>query len=117
MLNPINAQTPSGLFLLGNPYMTKETKGWTPERRAAQRARILALKPWEKSTGPKSAKGKTISSLNARKHGRYDKENAEIVRLLIRQNKFIKDFDRLSYLIRILSLKNELREKPDISKG
>lgn len=47
------------------------TKGWTPERRAAQTERIRAQKPWEKSTGPRSAAGKDRCRRNALKHGRY----------------------------------------------
>ncbi|MGZ9097931.1 MAG: hypothetical protein ACXW30_06510 [Micavibrio sp.] len=42
---------------------------WTPEQRAAQAARIRALKPWEKSTGPVTKSGKKRSSQNALKHG------------------------------------------------
>lgn len=42
---------------------------WTPERRAAQAARIRALKPWEKSTGPRTKDGKQRASRNAVKHG------------------------------------------------
>lgn len=55
--------------------MTNEVKqkaasyGWNPERRAAQRARILARKPWLKSTGPRSASGKRAAKMNALKHG------------------------------------------------
>lgn len=44
-------------------------KEWTPERRAAQSARIRALKPWEKSTGPKTKAGKKRAGQNAVKHG------------------------------------------------
>ena len=32
--------------------------GWTPERRARQSALIRNWRPWEKSTGPKTEKGK-----------------------------------------------------------
>jgi hypothetical protein len=42
---------------------------WTEERRQRQRELIMALKPWEKSTGPKTAKGKAASSRNSKKHG------------------------------------------------
>lgn len=42
---------------------------WTPERRAAQAELIRRLKPWEKSTGPRTAKGKAKASRNSRKHG------------------------------------------------
>jgi|GEM_PF-4155932 len=43
--------------------------GWTPERRAAARERALKNKPWEKSTGPKTAAGKARTSQNACKKG------------------------------------------------
>lgn len=42
---------------------------WTPERRAKQAELIRRLKPWEKSTGPKTAAGKAKASRNSRKHG------------------------------------------------
>ncbi len=46
-------------------------KAWPPARRAAQAARCRALKPWTKSTGPKSAAGKARVAQNAIKHNRY----------------------------------------------
>jgi len=42
---------------------------WTTERRAKQAELIRQLKPWEKSTGPRTAKGKAKASRNSRKHG------------------------------------------------
>lgn len=42
---------------------------WTPERRAAQAELIRRLKPWEKSTGPRTANGKAKAGRNSRKHG------------------------------------------------
>lgn len=43
------------------------TKGaWTPERRARQAEIIAKTKPWEKSTGPRTPEGKSISSHNSR---------------------------------------------------
>ena len=39
---------------------------WTPERRARQRELIAHTRPWEKSTGPRTAQGKAQSSQNAR---------------------------------------------------
>ncbi|QPK63532.1 hypothetical protein IVG45_00670 [Methylomonas sp. LL1] len=39
--------------------------GWTPERRKKQSEAILRWRPWDKSTGPKTAEGKTRSSMNA----------------------------------------------------
>jgi hypothetical protein len=41
--------------------------GWTPERRARQAELIQSWRPWERSTGPKSAIGKSNSSRNAYK--------------------------------------------------
>lgn len=43
--------------------------GWTPERRTKQSAMMKQLKPWQKSTGPKTEAGKLQSSKNAYKHG------------------------------------------------
>ena len=40
--------------------------GWTDERRAKQREAIQRWKPWEKSTGPKTPKGKAQAALNVR---------------------------------------------------
>lgn len=43
--------------------------GWTPERRARQAELIRLWRPWEKSTGPKTAEGKAKISQNAYKGG------------------------------------------------
>jgi hypothetical protein len=43
--------------------------GWTPERKARQRAAIYRWRPWDRSSGPKSAEGKATVSRNAWKHG------------------------------------------------
>ena len=48
---------------------TKETKGWSTERRAAQAERCRTNRPWEHSTGPKTQAGKEAASRNALKHG------------------------------------------------
>ena len=39
--------------------------GWTYERRAKQHEAIQRWKPWEKSTGPKTPRGKAQAALNA----------------------------------------------------
>src|SRR5689334_12918301 len=44
-------------------------KGWSPERRARQAARIRATKPWLRSTGPKTEEGKARCAANALRHG------------------------------------------------
>lgn len=38
--------------------------GWTPERRARQAEAIRRWKPWEQSTGPKTAEGKARAKMN-----------------------------------------------------
>lgn len=42
---------------------------WTQEQRQAQSERIKSWRPWEKSTGPRSAEGKAVSARNAWKGG------------------------------------------------
>lgn len=43
--------------------------GWTAERRAQQVQAIRIWRPWERSTGPRSAAGKARVSRNAWKGG------------------------------------------------
>jgi hypothetical protein len=52
--------------------------GWTLERRAKQAEMIRKWKPWEKSTGAKTAEGKLRSSQNSKTHGAYTEENREM---------------------------------------
>ena len=46
-----------------------EVMTWTPERRAKQSAQIHQWRPWAKSTGAKTPKGKEVVSRNAFKGG------------------------------------------------
>ena len=75
------------------------SKGWTEERRRAQAERIRKNKPWEKSTGPRTEKGKARSRLNALKHGQRSETMKEMGRKLSvmeQMNKgFIKAFVEL----------------------
>lgn len=52
--------------------------GWTDARRKRQAMLIQSWKPWERSSGPKSAEGKAKVARNALKHGARSK--GEIVR-------------------------------------
>ena len=63
---------------------------WTPERRAAQAARCRANRPWEQSTGPKTASGKARCAQNARKHGHRSVEAVALRHILKMQRRFIK---------------------------
>lgn len=47
--------------------------GWTPDRRAKQSAAIRRWRPWEQSTGPRTAEGKRRSSRNAGREGLHEK--------------------------------------------
>ena len=47
----------------------RRPKGWTPERRAQQAARIREWQPWGRSTGPRTEAGKAQSAMNGLKHG------------------------------------------------
>ena len=50
--------------------------------REASRERILRVKPWLRSTGPRTAAGKARSSRNALQHGYYGTEGREARRLI-----------------------------------
>ena len=45
------------------------SNGWTPERRARQAELVKTWRPWEASTGPRSAAGKAVVARNAWKGG------------------------------------------------
>lgn len=59
--------------------------GWTDARRERQRAIIRTIKPWTRSTGPASSRGKAKSSQNAVKHGFRGAAWTEFLRALARQ--------------------------------
>lgn len=46
---------------------------WTPEARAAHSALIKRLKPWTKSTGPRTAAGKAKAARNSFKTGLHSR--------------------------------------------
>jgi hypothetical protein len=67
----------------------KESKGWTPERRAVQSARIRAAKPWLRSTGPRSFSGKRRCRMNGLKHGHRSRKMQTLLKLLAAQKTFV----------------------------
>ena len=52
--------------------------GWTAERRAACAARIRLHRPWEHSTGPRTAEGKKRSSRNGTGRGCLQRVEPEL---------------------------------------
>lgn len=94
------------------------TKGWTEERRQKARERILKNKPWEKSTGPKTPKGKKKSSLNALKHGHrsdiylsYVRHILELNTLTIEQLDAFESFNMLNSLFAKELIKKAMKSK------
>jgi hypothetical protein len=65
---------------------------WSEERRQKQREIINRNKPWEKSTGPRTRKGKARASLNAIKNGLHSRSGREIRKLLFHNREFLKAY-------------------------
>jgi hypothetical protein len=60
----------------------KYRRNLSPDFIEAARQRILASKPWEKSTGPRTQEGKAKSSQNNFKHGRRSRTMIEVSRII-----------------------------------
>jgi len=65
--------------------------GWTPERRARQAEAIRRWKPWEQSTGPRTAEGKARSQRNGSRPG-VRALLREVSRELRRQRNFLDEW-------------------------
>lgn len=63
---------------------------WTTAQRQAQRERIKHVKPWEKSTGPRTEVGKAVVSRNAYKGGLRPMQR-EAMRLIREQEKALQE--------------------------
>jgi len=63
--------------------------GWTPERRARQAQAIRRWRPWEHSTGPRTAEGKARAARNAYTGGcwRRDRELLTALRRALREQR------------------------------
>ena len=64
------------------------SRRWTIKQRKLQAERIKKLRPWEKSTGPKTDNGKKVASMNAYKGGIKHKLK-ELRKLILEQKKLI----------------------------
>lgn len=69
--------------------MSKITKGWNEERRRKQAENCRRMKPWTKTTGPKTEQGKRAVRDNALTHGLRSVEAEELRRLLHLQQKIV----------------------------
>src|SRR5437868_5684912 len=59
-------------------HLVKQPTGWTPERRVRQSEAIRSWRPWLRSTGPQTPRGKARSSRNAFKGGKRAKLRADL---------------------------------------
>lgn len=84
---------------------------WTEERRKKQAERIAQIKPWEKATGPKTAKGKARSSRNALKHGARSALKDDYVTILKLNREFITMLSRIMALEKDINERNKRRLK------
>lgn len=67
--------------------------GWTPERRAQQSEAIKRWKPWKRSTGPRTAKGKAAARNNGWKGGHRPALRA-LSKALREQGQWLDEIDR-----------------------
>jgi len=74
--------------------MKKHSKssGWTFEKRHLAKVRCQGNKPWKKSTGARTAAGKSASSMNARRHGGFDFDIVELRHALHLQSQFVAKY-------------------------
>ncbi len=85
---------------------------WTEERRRKQSETIQRTKPWLKSTGPKTRKGKSRSSLNALKTGMHIESMREMKKMFAANVAFRKHLKKMILAEMAEKLqKNELLKK------
>ena len=95
---------------------------WTDKQKAEASKRALTNQPWKKSTGPRSVRGKSVSSRNSFKHGYFSYEK-QIIRWYIRLSIFRLKQINTRRNLRLENLRNELiaqrspngNFKPDIN--
>lgn len=73
-----------------NTLKKPATRGWPPERRKKQAARLRAAKIWTRSTGPKTRQGKARAAQNSRKHGFYARGYQALRKALRAYRAFLK---------------------------
>ncbi len=75
---------------LGNSKNKRKRRAWPDKRRRQQSEINRKTRPWEKSTGPKTDRGKAEVSQNALKHGWRSQEITYLRAVLKRQRDFVK---------------------------
>jgi len=73
--------------------MGVKMSAWTAERRIAQACNIQKWRPWGKSTGPRSLKGKEQSKMNSSKGKGRDAKTLAIKQFLTLQHEFLLDYN------------------------
>lgn len=96
--------------------MSGMSKGWTEERRKKQAETIRKNRPWEKSTGPKTAKGKKRSSYNALKNGTYSQKMKFASELLRLNSQFRQTCELWSKSEEFIALQLRMKEKRSKNK-
>ena len=71
------------------PALNARQRAWTPRRREEQRERIMAARPWEASTGPRSIDGKRRSAMRGLKSGARSAAFREIRQYLVGVGKIV----------------------------
>ncbi len=71
-----------------------QARGWTPERRVKHsqfmRFKSLEWKPWNWSTGPRTAEGKKTCSRNALKHGYRSAGARKLYALMTKHRRWLR---------------------------
>ena len=94
------------------------TSTWTPARRKQAADRIRTRKPWLTSTGPKTLAGKSVSKMNAYKHGMRSAEvlarRRALVHFLREQKEFLRAVKTIIKLRKALKKANAANEVIDL---
>lgn len=83
---------------------------WTEEQKRKQAEKIRKWKPWEHSTGPKTAEGKERCRYNALKEGTYTAQWPAVRKALRLQKEFMGEVMVFHLASQMLSYKRAVKE-------